>query len=282
MAGERDEFEGRRQYLRFRTSTLTISNVTAANVGNLFRDFEQRGRGAGQFECSADHCAVPAGDCPATDQPERVAGSAASFSVAAVGNTPYFYQWQFNGTNLANGVNFSGVTSSILTVSNVAPANAGHLFGGCQQHARLDHEHGRGVVHHSGHGAGDHHVQPCGHSAEAIRARFLYSPLAQGTDGNFYGTTLEGGADGDGTVFKYATQWNAEHLAFVQWQRRRIPYGGLCLGKDGYFYGAAYAGGTYGDGTTFRDHHRWRTDHLRQRSTGNNGEYPVAGHGRRA
>src|SRR5579862_1568384 len=31
---------------------------------------------------------------------------------------------------------------------------------------------------------------------------YPYGPLAQGTDGNFYGTTEDGGTSNDGTVFK--------------------------------------------------------------------------------
>jgi hypothetical protein len=35
-----------------------------------------------------------------------------------------FYQWQENGTNLADGGNVSGSAARVLTLNNIAPANA--------------------------------------------------------------------------------------------------------------------------------------------------------------
>ena len=39
--------------------------------------------------------------------------------MTASGNTPVSYQWKTNGVNLVNGSKFSGVNSSMLTISNV-------------------------------------------------------------------------------------------------------------------------------------------------------------------
>jgi uncharacterized repeat protein (TIGR03803 family) len=39
-------------------------------------------------------------------------------------------------------------------------------------------------------------------SFDGADGEFPLAALVQGTDGNFYGTTIEGGAVGDGTVFK--------------------------------------------------------------------------------
>ena len=44
-------------------------------------------------------------------------GGTATFNVTGVSPTPISYQWQFNGTNLTNGVSISGATSSNLVVS---------------------------------------------------------------------------------------------------------------------------------------------------------------------
>jgi hypothetical protein len=52
-------------------------------------------------------------------------GDTAMFSAAATGGLPLFYQWQLDGTNLVEGGNFSGTTSTNLTVSNVSPAVVG-------------------------------------------------------------------------------------------------------------------------------------------------------------
>ncbi len=40
--------------------------------------------------------------------------------------------------------------------------------------------------------------------------------LVQGTDGNFYGTTYSGGANGDGTVFRMTTNGALDHFGIVQ------------------------------------------------------------------
>jgi ribosomal protein L19 len=52
-------------------------------------------------------------------------GSSAAFLVVAGGTAPLNYQWRFNGSNLANGGQFSGVNTSSLTISNAQPGNAG-------------------------------------------------------------------------------------------------------------------------------------------------------------
>jgi hypothetical protein len=53
------------------------------------------------------------------------AGTAATFSVVAFGSLPLNYQWQKNGTNLANGGKISGVTTTTLTITSVLDNDAG-------------------------------------------------------------------------------------------------------------------------------------------------------------
>jgi uncharacterized repeat protein (TIGR03803 family) len=70
--------------------------------------------------------------------------------------------------------------------------------------------------------------------------------LAQGKDGNFYGTTAEGGAFGGGTVFKTTPQGNLTVLysfcALPGCVDGYQPYG-LVLGTDGALYGMTDGGG---------------------------------------
>jgi len=51
-------------------------------------------------------------------------GTTATFTVTAVGTDPLSYQWRRAGTNLLNGGNVSGATSSLLTLANVQLADA--------------------------------------------------------------------------------------------------------------------------------------------------------------
>jgi hypothetical protein len=52
-------------------------------------------------------------------------GTNASFSVTATGTQPLGYRWRFNGNNLTNSGQFSGVLTPSLTISNIQAANAG-------------------------------------------------------------------------------------------------------------------------------------------------------------
>lgn len=54
-----------------------------------------------------------------------IEGSMANFSVTATGGLPLAYQWQFYGTNLINGGNFSGVTTTNLIIDNTSSNNLG-------------------------------------------------------------------------------------------------------------------------------------------------------------
>ena len=68
-------------------------------------------------------------------------------------------------------------------------------------------------------------------------ARPVDTPLVQGTDGEFYGTTLGGGFNGAGTVFKIDRLGKLTTLYSFCSQSNCTdgsgPYGGLVLGRDG-------------------------------------------------
>jgi uncharacterized repeat protein (TIGR03803 family) len=80
-----------------------------------------------------------------------------------------------------------------------------------------------------------------------------YAGLIQGSDGNFYGTTYNGGANGLGTVFKVTPSGTETVLySFAGGSDGEHPYAGVIQGGDGNFYGTTYQGGTSGDGTVFK------------------------------
>jgi uncharacterized repeat protein (TIGR03803 family) len=89
------------------------------------------------------------------------------------------------------------------------------------------------------------------------------SPLVQGRDGNFYGTTFRGGStynpkqdnDGTGTIFKVTPEGALTSLYTFCLQLNcpdgQEPVGGLVLASNGNFYGTTTIGGSAQCGTVF-------------------------------
>jgi uncharacterized repeat protein (TIGR03803 family) len=92
--------------------------------------------------------------------------------------------------------------------------------------------------------AGDFFTNPDGGKPEA--------GLAPGSDGNFYGTTWEGGTNGDGTVFEITTDGVLNTLVAFAGTNGANPETGLTPGPDGNFYGTTDGGGSNHNGTVFR------------------------------
>jgi uncharacterized repeat protein (TIGR03803 family) len=81
-----------------------------------------------------------------------------------------------------------------------------------------------------------------------------YGPVAalvQGTDGNFYGTTEQGGTSGLGTVFKVTPAGALTTLVSFDDTNGRQPEGQLVELASGNFYGTTLRGGADGDGEVF-------------------------------
>jgi uncharacterized repeat protein (TIGR03803 family) len=72
--------------------------------------------------------------------------------------------------------------------------------------------------------------------------------LIQGNDGTFYGTTLVGGTNDDGTVFNVTASGKLTTLHSFNSTDGAFPHAGLVQGTDGKFYGTTYMGGTNGYG----------------------------------
>jgi uncharacterized repeat protein (TIGR03803 family) len=81
-----------------------------------------------------------------------------------------------------------------------------------------------------------------------------YAALVEGSDGNFYGTTLDGGTHNYGTVFRISPS-GTETILYNFGNGSgdgKYPRAALVEGSDGNFYGTTYYGGGYNYGTVFR------------------------------
>ncbi len=101
------------------------------------------------------------------------------------------------------------------------------------------------------------------HSFDGPDGFYPSAGLVQATDGNFYGMTVQGGANscvasGCGTVFTITPGGQLTTLHIFDSTDGLYPYGGLVQGTDGNFYGTTAYGGiknsscSAGCGTVFR------------------------------
>jgi uncharacterized repeat protein (TIGR03803 family) len=107
---------------------------------------------------------------------------------------------------------------------------------------------------------------------------YLPAPLVQGTDGNLYGTALEGGRGGAdaGTVFRIIPSGKLEMLHSFHGTEGGSPYAGLVQEIDGDFYGTTSGGGTGEAGTVFKITSSGILTTLHS-FDGTDGAYPYAG-----
>jgi uncharacterized repeat protein (TIGR03803 family) len=85
--------------------------------------------------------------------------------------------------------------------------------------------------------------------ANCADGAFPVGTLVQATSGEFYGTTLGGGAHGRGTVFKITQSGTVTTLYSF---KRGSPVAGLVQATNGNFCGTALRGGEYGEGWVFK------------------------------
>lgn len=104
--------------------------------------------------------------------------------------------------------------------------------------------------------------------------------LIQATDGNLYGTTLYGGANNTGTIFKITpggTETVLHSFGVSPGPDGASPYAGLIQAADGNLYGTTEAGGLGGSGTVFKITLAGVETVLYSFEGGYDGSFPVAG-----
>jgi uncharacterized repeat protein (TIGR03803 family) len=135
----------------------------------------------------------------------------------------------FYGTTRSGGSNFTG---TIFAISPSGSFTNLHTFAGT-------------AISTKGHATSAEGAAPAG-------------ALAQGADGNFYGTTQYGGANGTGTIFRvsptgvFTNLYSFSALVDGSGSAKGAVPNALVLANDGAFYGATQQGGQDNAGTFFK------------------------------
>ena len=82
--------------------------------------------------------------------------------------------------------------------------------------------------------------------------KVAFAGLVQCSDGSFYGTTYQGGANGGGTVFRITATGALTTLYSFSGSDGQNPRAGLVQGSDGNFYGTTYGAIGGSAGTVFQ------------------------------
>ncbi len=90
--------------------------------------------------------------------------------------------------------------------------------------------------------------------ANGTDGTYPYAGLTEDTKGNLWGTTVDGGAHDDGTVFAIAA--NGTYTIVRSFGANSAdgvwPYAGLMRDRHGNLWGTTYQGGAHGAGTVFK------------------------------
>ena len=169
-----------------------------------------------------------------------------SLSNNADGNSPFAGLVQgrdgdFYGTTASGGINHAGTVYKITSAGTLTPL---WQFGGLTNDADG--------------------IGPNG--------------LTQGSDGNFYGTTIGEELNTHGTVFRITPQGSLTTLySFGNVAGDGIdPFATVVQGRDGNFYGTTGSGGAFGHGTVFRMTPTGELTNIWHFSGGLDGAFPTA------
>lgn len=186
-------------------------------------------------------------------------GTDGSFPFAALVSGPLgtFYGTTYGGTGTNNGTLFKITSTGILTTLHAFSGTDGAqpyslvrgsdgnfygttFFGGSSDQGTVFKMSAAGKFQSLHSFAGGDGANP--HQAALIQA----------ADGNLYGTTLNGGTFGNGTVFRIGTNGSFASLFSFDGVHGSNPQAALLQAIDGNFYGTTDAGGQFGYGTVFR------------------------------
>jgi uncharacterized repeat protein (TIGR03803 family) len=103
-----------------------------------------------------------------------------------------------------------------------------------------------------------------------------WAGLLRDAAGNLYGTTVEGGTSGLGTVFQLDTTGTLTLLHSFTGTDGSYPYGAVIRDAKGNFYGTAYEGGSSQVGTVFKLNKSGKLTVLHNFKGNTDGAYPPA------
>jgi len=116
-------------------------------------------------------------------------------------------------------------------------------------------------------------VSFAGPNGSSPRSTLLYA-----RDGSFYGTTLNGGANGFGTIFRFdPVTTKLQTLHSFKNSDGANPFAGLIQASDGLLYGTTYSGGASNLGAVFRFNPVTLGLSTLRSFNGSDGAYPHAG-----
>lgn len=88
--------------------------------------------------------------------------------------------------------------------------------------------------------------------ADSSQPCYFNGALTRTPDGKLYGTSLTGGANGEGALFRLESDGSLTVIASFQSSVGNYPRAAPVLGPDGHFYGSTSNGGSYGNGTLYK------------------------------
>jgi uncharacterized repeat protein (TIGR03803 family) len=194
---------------------------------------------------------------------------------AAMGAPPLSYQWQLNGTNLSDTGDFSGSTTSNLTVAGTSLADAGayslvasNLLGGSIS--------GEAAV-----SFGPVSIVGILDRISNSSGGFYFTEpgVVEGTDGNLYGATTGGGTNGLGALFSMTPGGTVTELYdFGTVTNDGAFPNTLVQGEDGNFYGTTQQNAGAGvKGIIFKLTASGQYTLLYNFTNGLDGSYPLCG-----
>lgn len=169
----------------------------------------------------------------------------------------FVYQ-QINGLPVGDitGSAASDESMGVFPLGQMIEGSDGKLYGTMSQTNSFDNTTGGVAFRVNKDGSG--YVALCRFGVSASDGQFPVSGLLQGSDGSFFGTTLVGGNNNLGTVFKLASAGNGGYTNKILKSFTGLNGDGanpackLILGTDGWLYGTTYNGGSNNVGVAFK------------------------------